>query len=94
MYLLSSFPYEQLLGYYTCSTKDPCSTTMQLQIPPCTAQVAGHTSMQSDPAKLRETSDTIPAPTYIKKAKKNYLMKWGVEDFSSYKNRFHIIPLH
>ena len=29
--------------------KDPCSNTMQLQNPPCTAQVAGHTLHKSDP---------------------------------------------
>ena len=29
--------------------KDPCKNAMQLQNPPCTAQVAGHPSMQSDP---------------------------------------------
>ena len=34
---------------------------MQLQNPPCTAQVAGHTSDKSHPARLRETSTTILA---------------------------------
>ena len=34
---------------------------MQLQNTPCTAQVAGHTSDKTWPAKLRATSDTILA---------------------------------
>ena len=38
---------------------------MQLQNQPCTTQVAGRPSVQSDPAKLRETSDTILAAKLI-----------------------------
>ena len=34
---------------------------MQLQITPCSAQVAGHTSDKTDPAQLRGTSATILA---------------------------------
>ena len=34
---------------------------MQLQITPCTAQVADHPHMQTWPAQMRETSDTILA---------------------------------
>ena len=43
--------------------------TNQLKAPPttpCTAQVAGHPSMQSDPAKLRETRDNILAAAFFK----------------------------
>ena len=36
-------------------------TAMQLQIPPCTVQVAGHTSSKSHPAELRACSTTILA---------------------------------
>ena len=43
---------------YTCTH---AVTPMQIQITPCTAQVAGHTSDKIDPAKLRETSATILA---------------------------------
>ena len=40
---------------YTCTH---AVTSMQLQIPPCTAQVAGHTSDKSWPAELRGPSAT------------------------------------
>ena len=43
---------------YTCTH---AVTTMQLQITPCSAQVAGHTSDKTDQAQLRETSATILA---------------------------------
>ena len=38
---------------------------MQLQIQPCTAQVARRPCMQTWPAKLRGTSATIPAAELI-----------------------------
>ena len=38
---------------------------MQLQIQPCTAQVARRPRMQTWPAKLRGTSATIPAAELI-----------------------------
>ena len=55
--------YPELTGYpyqtsYTCNH---AVTPMQLQTTPCTAQVAGHTSSKSDPAKLRACSTTILA---------------------------------
>ena len=43
---------------YTCTH---AVTPMQLQITPCTAQVAGHTSDKSHPAQLRGCSATILA---------------------------------
>ena len=43
---------------YTCTH---AVTSMQLQIPPCMAQVAGHPRMQSWPAQMRGTSATILA---------------------------------
>ena len=46
---------------YMQHQKDTCSKTMQLQNTPCMAQVAGHTSDKSHPAKLLETSDTLLA---------------------------------
>ena len=49
---------------------------MQLQNQPCTAQVAGHPSMQSDPAKLRETSDTILAANN----NSNYLLSFDTDN--------------
>ena len=48
-------------SFIHAAPKDPCNNTMQLQNTPCTAQVAGRPYMQSDPVKLRETSDTILA---------------------------------
>ena len=45
--------------------KHPCKNTMQLQTPPCTAQVAGHPRVQTWPAQMRETSDTILAAHYL-----------------------------
>ena len=46
---------------YTCTR---AVTAMQLQIPPCTAQVARHTSDKSWPAKLRAPSATILAAAH------------------------------
>ena len=41
------------------------TTPMQLQITPCTAQVAGHPRMQSWPAQMRALSATILAAICI-----------------------------
>ena len=40
------------------------------QIPPCTTQVAGHPSMQSDQAELRACSTTILAAVILATEKK------------------------
>ena len=40
---------------------------MQLQIQPCTAQVAGHTSDKNWPAQMRALSTTILAAGHIAK---------------------------
>ena len=53
---------------------------------PCTAQVAGHPSMQSDPAKLRAGSTTILAAETLKTDYVLYWLKYRVfynPDFGS-----------
>ena len=57
-YILLFEPSFTRLVSYTCTH---AVTSIQLQITPCTAQVAGHPRMQSHPAELRETSTTILA---------------------------------
>ena len=49
------------LFVYTCSTKHPCSNTMQLQKQPCTAQIARDTSDKSHPPKPPHTWNDLLA---------------------------------
>ena len=50
--------YNALFTIYTCTL---AVKAMQLQIQPCTAQVAGHTSDKTWPAQMRALSTTILA---------------------------------
>ena len=45
---------------------EPCRSKSPMQAP-CTAQLAGHTSDKSDPARLRETWDNILAAYHLMK---------------------------
>ena len=64
--MTKGYPYKPVIHAPMHQTTIP----MKLQIPPCTAQAAGHPSMQSDPAKLRAGSTTILAAGYtLKKLK-------------------------
>ena len=53
---------------------------MQLQIQPCTAQVAGHTSDKSHPAQLRGTSATILAAELYRQS--NSDMIWWIDHWN------------